>query len=38
MKLSDYVDPTRCYQLVTGVIGIYFSYLLTGVIHESLYI
>jgi len=33
MKLSDIVDPTRCYQLITGVIGIYATYLVTGLAH-----
>jgi drug/metabolite transporter (DMT)-like permease len=36
MKLSELVDPTRCYQLVTGVLGIYITYLATGIIHESM--
>jgi len=36
MNLLRYVDPTRCLQLVTGVAGIYISYLLTGVVHESM--
>lgn len=38
MNLSKYVDPTRCFQLVSGVVGIYVSYLVTGVIHESMYL
>jgi hypothetical protein len=37
-KLSKFVDPTRCYQLVSGVLGIYLSYLVTGIIHESMYL
>ncbi len=36
MNLSKYVDPARCLQLVLGVAGIYISYLVTGVIHESM--
>ncbi len=32
------VDPKRCYELVSGVAGIYLSYLVTGVIHQSLYL
>jgi hypothetical protein len=36
MNLSKYVDPARCLQLVLGVAGIYVSYLVTGVIHESM--
>jgi len=36
MKLSDIVDPTRCYQLVSGVLGIYITYLVTGLIQESM--
>jgi hypothetical protein len=38
MKLSEYVDPVRCLQLITGVAGIYISYLITGVAHESMYL
>lgn len=37
MNISQYVDPKRCLQLVTGVVGIYFSYLVTGILHESMY-
>ena len=37
MRLSNYVDPTRCWQLLSGVLGIYFSYLVTGIVHESMY-
>ena len=37
MGLSDYVDPTRCWQLLSGVLGIYVSYLVTGLAHESMY-
>ena len=37
MILSKYVDPTRCFQLVTGVVGIYVIYILAGIIHESMY-
>lgn len=36
MKLTDLVDPTRLWQLASGVIGIYFTYLITGVVHESM--
>jgi hypothetical protein len=36
MKLANLVDPTRCWQLTSGVLGIYFSYLVTGIIHESM--
>ena len=35
MGFSDYIDPTRCYQLVTGIIGIYISYLTLGIVQES---
>lgn len=37
-RLSKFVDPVRCYQLVSGVLGIYLSYLVTGIIHESMYL
>ena len=37
MSLSKYVDPIRCFQLISGVAGIYISYLVTGIIHESMY-
>lgn len=37
MQLSNYVDPKRCWQLLSGVLGIYFSYLVTGLIHEAMY-
>jgi hypothetical protein len=36
MKISDYVDPTRFWQLTSGVLGIYVTYLVTGVVHESM--
>jgi hypothetical protein len=36
MGLSNYVDPTRCWQLFSGVLGIYFSYLVTGLVHEAM--
>jgi hypothetical protein len=37
MKLANFVDPTRCWQLASGVMGIYITYLVTGIIHESMY-
>jgi hypothetical protein len=37
MRLSNYVDPSRCWQLFSGVLGIYLSYLVTGLVHESMY-
>lgn len=38
MQLSNYVDPKRCWQLLSGVLGIYFSYLVTGLVHEAMYL
>ncbi len=38
MKLANYVDPVRCWQLLSGVLGIYISYLVTGIIHEAMYL
>lgn len=32
------IDTTRALQLITGVAGIYISYLVTGVVHESMYL
>ena len=32
------IDRTRALQLVTGIAGIYISYLVTGIIHESMYL
>ena len=31
------IDGTRALQLITGIAGIYISYLVTGIIHESMY-
>jgi hypothetical protein len=36
MQLSKYVDPKRCFELVSGVIGIYVMYLVAGVMHERM--
>ena len=36
MSISKYVDPTRCMQLITGVAGIYISYLVVGIVQESM--
>jgi len=38
MTLTNWVDPKRCYQLVTGIVGIYFCYLSLGILHEYLYL
>jgi hypothetical protein len=32
MKLSKSVNPTRCWQLLAGVVGIYTSYFIAAVI------
>ncbi len=36
LKLSNCVDPVRCWQLASGVLGIYISYLVTGIVHEGM--
>jgi len=36
--LSNWVDPIRCWQLFSGVAGIYISYLATGFLQEKMYI
>lgn len=33
MALSKLIDPLRFWQLFSGIFGIYFSYLVTGVVH-----
>lgn len=36
MNIGKYVDPVRGAQLVSGIAGIYFCYLVTGIYHESM--
>jgi len=33
MTIIKCVDPIRCYQLIIGVLGIYTSYLIAGILH-----
>lgn len=37
MKLLNNIDPNKTFQLLTGIVGIYFSYLIAGIVDESMY-
>ncbi len=37
MKLLNNIDHNKSFQLLIGILGIYFSYLIAGIVDESMY-